>query len=161
MAAHSTLIERLRIALRTEHENAVFTSLSLHKKIGDVGDDCDICALLIEAKDVEEKYHVPTGRNDLAMLQADLAAFRDARNWQQYHTPEALARAVAVEAGELNELFLWGRNPTLHDVREELADVMIYCLSLCNAIGDDAERIIRDKMAKNAQRTTVGDRLVK
>ena len=97
----------------------------------------------------------------LAALQADLAAFRDARDWQRYHTPEALARAIMVEAGELNDLFLWGREPATAAVAEEMADVLIYCLNLCNALGADAEAIIRKKIAQNATRRVVGDRLLK
>ena len=90
-------------------------------------------------------------------MQAELLAFRDARDWRKYHTPEALARAIAVEAGELNELFLWDREFSTAMVASELADVMIYCLNLCNALGLDAEWSIHAKMAENARRPVRGD----
>ena len=98
---------------------------------------------------------------DLAALQATLAEFRDARAWGPFHTAEALARAVAVEAGELNALFLWNRRPDLHRVAEEVADVLIYGLNLCNALGFDAGQIIADKIRGNAARPVVGDGFVK
>lgn len=78
-----------------------------------------------------------------------LRKFRDARAWQKYHTPEALARAVAVESGELNELFLWDTDPDTIDVACEVADVMIYCLNLCVATGIDPVWAINSKIAAN------------
>jgi dCTP diphosphatase len=93
-------------------------------------------------------------------LQQTLQQFRDARNWQQYHTPANLARAIAVEAGELNALFLWDRRPDSEHVHEEVADVLIYCLNLCNAIGADAETLIDWKIEKNATRVVRGDGFV-
>ena len=90
-------------------------------------------------------------------LQAELAAFRDARDWRQYHTAEALARAIAVEAGELNTLFLWGAAPPLSRLADEVADVMIFALNLCNVEGFDAEAIIREKISKNADRPVLQD----
>lgn len=81
-----------------------------------------------------------------------LRKFRNARDWQKYHTPEALARAIAIEAGELNELFLWGREPSRSEMSEEIADVMIYCLNLCEAIGIDPLQAMSDKIKKNAEK---------
>jgi NTP pyrophosphatase (non-canonical NTP hydrolase) len=78
-----------------------------------------------------------------------LIEFRDARNWQKYHTPEALARAIGIEAGELNELFLWGREPSKNEAAAEIADVMIFCLNLCDVMGIDPEQAIHEKIDKN------------
>ena len=90
-------------------------------------------------------------------FQARLADFRDARNWGQYHTPAELSRAIAIEGAELNRLYLWRRTPRREAVAEELADVMIFCLSLCNALGLSAAVAIEEKIEKNAARVVVGD----
>lgn len=86
-------------------------------------------------------------------LLAELAAFRDDRNWQRFHTPRNLAEALNVEAGELLECFLWdGAFEVRSDPERELADVLIYALNLCLALGVDPETIVREKMASNAQK---------
>ena len=95
--------------------------------------------------------------SDLAILQRRLAAFRDARRWREFHTASELARAVAVEAGELNELFLWDRHPTAERIAEELADVLICALNLCNTMGFDAATVIEQKIAVNEARQVSGD----
>jgi len=81
-----------------------------------------------------------------------LREFRDSRQWTKYHTPEKLARAVAVEAGELNELFLWGNEPTDSEVRDEMADVMIFCLNICLCMGLDPVEEISWKISQNENR---------
>jgi NTP pyrophosphatase (non-canonical NTP hydrolase) len=81
-----------------------------------------------------------------------LVAFREQRQWGCYHTPEALARAVSVEAGELNELFLWGNGPNEDRVADEVADVMIYALNLCDVCGLDPVAVINRKIGVNERR---------
>lgn len=81
--------------------------------------------------------------------------FRNARNWQPYHTPAQLAQSISIEAAELLEVFQWrnGDALTMADIdraADELADVMIYCLSFALACGFDVSNIIHDKMEKNA-----------
>lgn len=76
--------------------------------------------------------------------------FRDDRDWQQFHTPSNLAKAIAIESGELLEEFLWDNdNFNLQNVKEELADVMIYCIHMANALDVNIEDIINMKMDKN------------
>ena len=76
--------------------------------------------------------------------------FRDDRDWQQFHTPSNLAKAISIESGELLEEFLWDNdNFTLQNVKEELADVMIYCIHMANALDVNIEDIINMKMDKN------------
>ncbi len=84
-----------------------------------------------------------------------LKKFRDDRDWKQYHTPEALARALSIEASELNAEFLWGREPTDYEIGREVADVMIYALNICLARGLDPYEIIQDKIKKNAEKYPV------
>jgi NTP pyrophosphatase (non-canonical NTP hydrolase) len=78
-----------------------------------------------------------------------LIKFRDDRKWGKHHTPEELARAIGIEAAELNELFLWERDYHRQEVREEVADVMIYCLNLCEIMGFDPVKIINEKIDMN------------
>ena len=76
--------------------------------------------------------------------------FRDDRDWQQFHTPSNLAKAISIESGELLEEFLWDNdNFNLQNVKEELADVMIYCIHMANALDVNIEDIINMKLDKN------------
>jgi dCTP diphosphatase len=97
----------------------------------------------------------------IADLQERLATFRDARDWSQFHTPRNLAAAIAVEAGELQELFLWSHHGAeildsrRRDVEHELADVVIQALNFANAAGIDAATAIRAKIELNDERYPV------
>ena len=83
-----------------------------------------------------------------------ILVFRKERNWEQYHTPENLAKSIAIEAGELLECFQWDvNNVNSENVKEELADVFIYVCSLANMHGIDLEQAFREKEEKNKQRT--------
>lgn len=82
--------------------------------------------------------------------------FRDDRDWQQFHTPSNLAKAISIESGELLEEFLWDNdNFNLQNVKEELADVMIYCIHMANALDVNIEDIINMKMDKNEMKYPV------
>lgn len=72
------------------------------------------------------------------------------RDWEQFHTPGSLAKSIAIEASELLECFQW--NEELYDlehVKEELADVLVYCLDMLQCLNLDADEIINAKMDKN------------
>lgn len=89
-----------------------------------------------------------------------LLAFVEERCWQQFHTPKNLAMSIAIEAAELMELFQWSEEADLGPevkarVEEELADVVIYCLSMANAAGIDLAGAIRQKVKRNAQKYPV------
>ena len=76
--------------------------------------------------------------------------FRTDRDWLQFHTPENLSKAISIEAAELLENFLWdNENYNEQNVKEELADVMIYCIQMADSLGVDMEDIINMKMDKN------------
>ncbi|SUY45302.1 MazG nucleotide pyrophosphohydrolase [Clostridium putrefaciens] len=81
--------------------------------------------------------------------------FRDDREWSQFHTPENLAKAISIEAGELLEHFLWNNNYDKEAVGEELADVMVYCLHMADSLGVNIEDIIEKKMDKNEKKYPV------
>lgn len=80
----------------------------------------------------------------------ELIDFRNERNWEKFHTPERLAMAAHVEAGELAKLFQWGKSPDSQYAADEIADTGIYLLYLCEKLGLDFETIVRKKMEKNA-----------
>ncbi len=84
-----------------------------------------------------------------------LRQFNQERNWGQYHTPENLAKSVSIEAGELLECFQWSPDYKLPAVREELADVMLYCLMLADKTGIDIIDAMKDKIARNAEKYPV------
>jgi NTP pyrophosphatase (non-canonical NTP hydrolase) len=79
-------------------------------------------------------------------VQSELAAFVAERDWAQFHTPENLVKSIAIEAGELLECFQWNAEPDPKRVREELADVLTYCLHLAARIGVDPDQIILEKL---------------
>ena len=92
----------------------------------------------------------------LTELTARVRAFSDARDWGTFHTPRNLAMAVAVEASELLELYLWstdaGPQPIHPDrvprVAEEAADVLICLLNLCDRAGVDLGAAVDAKLAR-------------
>jgi NTP pyrophosphatase (non-canonical NTP hydrolase) len=101
----------------------------------------------------------------LADLRRQLAGFVTARDWQQSHTPKNLSAAIAVEAAELLELFQWltdGQVATAMEdeaeraaVADELADVLIYALSLANALEVDLSTAVLNKLERNEHRFPV------
>jgi len=82
-----------------------------------------------------------------------IVEFRDERNWKQFHTPANLAKSIAIEAGELLECFQWDDTTyNIEDVKDELADVMIYCLQMSDELSLDIKGIINSKMLKNEKK---------
>lgn len=98
----------------------------------------------------------------LANLRRLVADFVAARDWDRFHTPKNLAMSIAIEAAELMEHFQWltveeaqthVADPDQRAVvADELADVLIYCLSFANAASIDVAGAIHTKMARNERR---------
>ncbi len=93
----------------------------------------------------------------MKQLQQLIIEFCDARNWKQFHNPKDLAISLSIEAGELLENFQWKSSEEaiesrLENIKDELADVVIYAFLLSDALGVDLERIIFDKIKKNEKR---------
>ena len=98
----------------------------------------------------------------LAYLRQRVAEFVTARNWEQFHTPKNLSGAIAIETAELMEHFQWLTDEqaavALQDetklaaVTDELADVLIYTLSLANALDVDVSAAVLGKLARNEER---------
>jgi len=87
--------------------------------------------------------------------------FIEERDWKDFHNPKNLAMSIAIESSELMELFQWD-NPTstevmadedlMEKVRDEVADVMIYSLSLASSLNIDLFACIKEKMVQNSLR---------
>lgn len=87
-------------------------------------------------------------------------AFRDERDWKQYHTPKDLAISLSLEAAELLEVFQWSGSDTecrerLPEMREELADVLMYAILLSDRLGLDLDEIILEKLRRNEEKYPV------
>lgn len=72
--------------------------------------------------------------------------FAKERDWEQFHTPENLAKSISIEAGELLECFQWDSSFNEEEVRKELADVVIYCIHLAHKLGVNLEDVVLEKM---------------
>lgn len=100
--------------------------------------------------------------NDNAELPiSEILAFRDDRNWKQFHNPKDLAISLSLEASELLECFQWSGNDVNVDqkrseMQEELADILIYAVLFSDAIGVDIPAIVREKLKKNGEKYHVG-----
>lgn len=101
----------------------------------------------------------------LAEIKSRVLAFAQERDWEQFHAPKNLSMALAAEAGELMEHFLWVtpeasrtivQDPAMRrKIEEELADVVIYALEFANMTGIDVAAAIEAKMAANAAKYPV------
>ncbi|MBQ6356654.1 MAG: nucleotide pyrophosphohydrolase [Solobacterium sp.] len=81
--------------------------------------------------------------------------FTEDRDWDQFHSPANLAKSIVIEAAELLECFQWSDEYDLEHVREELADVLVYCVDMADKLGLDMDEIIQAKMKKNAAKYPV------
>ena len=76
--------------------------------------------------------------------------FTTDRDWEKFHTPGNLAKSISIEASELLECFQWSEdNYDLGHVKEELADVIVYCQNLLDALKLDVDEIVNKKMDQN------------
>ena len=88
-------------------------------------------------------------------LQEKIEKFNEERDWDQFHSPENLAKSISIEAGELLECFQWNNEYDLDEVKNELADVLNYCLLMADKIGVDPKQIVLDKMEETAKKYPV------
>ena len=97
----------------------------------------------------------------IAELTDKIRAFRDARDWAQFHKPKDMAAAVAIEAAELQEHFLWKTHEESaehlirhgDEVAEEMADIAIYLMLMADDAGIDLGQSIETKLAINEKRS--------
>ena len=81
--------------------------------------------------------------------------FNKERDWDQFHSPENLAKSISIEAGELLECFQWNNKYNKEEVCEELADVFTYCLMMADKLGVDPKDIILKKLDKTRKKYPV------
>ena len=84
-------------------------------------------------------------------LTETIVKFRDERDWAQFHNAKDLSLALSIEAAELNQLFLW-KSPeeaNVEKIKEELADVIVYCQDMLDKLELDVDEIVNSKMDKN------------
>lgn len=99
----------------------------------------------------------------LADLAARIVAFRDERDWQQFHNTKDLALSLVLEAGEVLELYQWKTGDAITTVEtenkqalsDELADVFYYTLLMAHDLGIDLEAALLAKMKRNAEKYPV------
>ena len=77
------------------------------------------------------------------------------RDWDKYHTPNALAKTIAIEATELLECFQWNENADIEKIKEELADVIVNCQNLVDKLGLDVDVVVNSKMDQNEKKYPV------
>ena len=86
--------------------------------------------------------------------------FRDDRNWRQFHNPKDLAISISLEAAELLEVFQWSAEDVkctekMDKIREELADVINYCVLMADACELDIDEIVQAKIKRNNEKYPV------
>ena len=89
--------------------------------------------------------------SEISELTQQLIAFRDARDWKQFHNPKDLALALNIESAELMEQFLWKKSEdaNIEKVKEELADVFSFAFLLAEKYGFDVKEIVLEKIKTN------------
>jgi dCTP diphosphatase len=91
-----------------------------------------------------------SGRFFMKKIIDEIIEFRDQRGWRENDRPENLAKSIIIEAAELLENYQWGpENADLENVKEEIADVLIYSIAMAYDLGFNIEEIIREKLVKN------------
>ncbi len=94
----------------------------------------------------------------------EIIRFRDERDWAKFHNVKDLAISIAIEAGELLECFQWKSNAEINElvnsekrvqIEDEIADISIYLLLLCEKINVDLNTAIRNKLEKNKEKYPV------
>ena len=88
-------------------------------------------------------------------LMQELIKFQTERDWEQFHTPENLAKSISIEAAELLEHFQWNNEYNKEEVVDELADVINYCFLMADALDVDVKEIVLNKMKKSAKKYPV------
>lgn len=78
--------------------------------------------------------------------------FNEERDWDQFHSPENLAKSICIESGELLECFQWNNDYNKEAVCEELADVLTYCIMLADKLDVSIEKIVLNKLEKTKKK---------
>lgn len=102
---------------------------------------------------------------DVMAIQKRLREFAELRQWEKFHSPKNLSMALAAEAAELLEIFQWlteeesrglvTSSERMREVREEVADVLIYLVRLSDVLGIDIESAVSEKLSVNESKYPV------
>ncbi|MEE3470563.1 MAG: nucleotide pyrophosphohydrolase [Butyrivibrio hungatei] len=92
---------------------------------------------------------------DFEQVKREVIKFTEERNWDQFHTPENLAKSISIEAAELLECFQWSPAYDKEAATEELADIMNYCILMADKMGINIEDAVMDKIVKNREKYPV------
>lgn len=94
--------------------------------------------------------------DSLKELSIMIKTFNEARDWDQFHSPANLAKSISIEANELLECFQWDdENYCINDVKEELADVVNYCIQMADKLNVDLKEIVIEKLKKTEEKYPV------
>jgi NTP pyrophosphatase (non-canonical NTP hydrolase) len=95
----------------------------------------------------------------IRQIKEKIQNFVSVRKWERYHNPKDLAEAICIEAAELLEVFQWvtveeasswkDTPSKISKIKDELADVLIYCISMANVLDIDVSGIVSEKLGKN------------
>lgn len=92
----------------------------------------------------------------LKQIEDRIRKFNEDRDWDQFHSPVNMAKSISIEAAELLECFQWSNeNFNLEDVKDELADVMNYCIQMCHVLNVDIVDILNAKLDKTEKKYPV------
>jgi dCTP diphosphatase len=100
---------------------------------------------------------------DIRAIEQRIREFRDAREWMQFHNPKNLAISIVLEASELLEHFQWKTfeeserhaQQAKGQIAEEIADIAVYLIELCDNLGIDLEASIQSKLDRNTEKYPV------
>ena len=96
----------------------------------------------------------------IQFLLDSIASFNAARDWDKWHTPSHLARSICIEAAELLENFQWDYSEAYEShLKQELADIVIYCLSFANVCEIDISTAVSDKLKHNGKKYPIADEI--
>ncbi|MCI2068497.1 MAG: nucleotide pyrophosphohydrolase [Bacilli bacterium] len=94
--------------------------------------------------------------DSLETLKEEIAKFVHDRDWDQFHSPANLAKSISIEANELLECFQWDEEHFDNEaVKEELADVINYCIQMSLVLNVDIKTIVEDKLRKTEKKYPV------
>ena len=87
----------------------------------------------------------------------EVLKFRDDRDWKQFHNPKDLAISISLEAAELLEVFQWSAEDVqcekkMDKIKEQLADVVNYCVLMADTCGLDLDEIVTEKIKRNNEK---------
>lgn len=111
---------------------------------------------------MEKEKELRDEETTIGKLKELVIKFRDEREWKKYHKPKDLAISISIEASELLELFQWLNEKEIEEklknenyikrIKEEIADIIIYCLNFADILNIDISKVVVEKIKKNEEK---------